>query len=88
MLGQFLRDFAEVLTGKVYYYCSVFLGVGGGTAAAIVGRTADVQTMSTVALLVLEYGGLVTLLAGVSVIVKNFVDVAISIIDARRRRKK
>ena len=81
-----ISDYGDAAISKGIHHFGVLIGIGGGTATYAAGKAVDV-TQSPITAFVLEYGGLVTLIAGVMLALKNLTDMCLSILKAYWERK-
>lgn len=84
-----ISDYGDVMLSKAVHHFGVWVGVGGGTAMYAAGNIVENSAPSWLHS-ILEYGGLVTMVAGVALIIKNLSDVVLSWTKAiwERRDKK
>ncbi len=81
-----ISDYGNAALSKGIHHFGVMVGIGGGTATYAAGKTVDV-VHSPITAFVLEYGGLVTLIAGCMLALKNFTDICLSVLKAYWERK-
>ena len=89
MLAEWLikiSDYGDAALSKGIHHFGVMVGIAGGTAVNVAGKTID-ATQSPITAFVLEYGGLGTLIAGVMLALKNLTDMCLSILKAYWERK-
>jgi len=89
MLAEWLikiSDYGDAALSKGIHHFGVVMGIGGGTATYAAGKTMD-AAQSPITAFVLEYGGLVTLIAGVMLALKSFTDICLSVLKAYWERK-
>ena len=78
------HQYLEAMANKVVYFTTLTVAVGGGAATSV--AVSQVKEMSFITLLVVEYGGFVAMLAGISVCLKNLADMVINVRKAWRER--
>ena len=81
-----ISDYGDVAISKGIYHFGVIGGILGGATVNVVGKTMD-PTVSPLTAFVLEYGGLVTLIAGAMLALKNLTDMCLSILRAYWERR-
>lgn len=81
-----ISDYGDAAISKGIHHFGVFVGIGGGTATYAAGKAIDAAS-NPVTAFVLEYGGLVTLVAGVMLALKNLTDITLNILKAYWERK-
>ena len=81
-----ISDYGDAAISKAVHHAGVYIGIGGGAATYTAGKVVD-SVSSPITAFVLEYGGLVTLVAGAMLALKNLTDICLNILKAYWERK-
>ena len=79
-----ISDYGDALASKIIHHFGLWVGVGGGAVTYSVGKTIEQTQMSPMTAFVLEWGGLISMLAAGTLILKNLTDTVLGIIKSRR----
>ena len=82
-----ISDYGDAAVSKAIHHFGVYVGIGGGTATYAASQVVDKTDVNEWAAFALEYGGIVTLIAGVVLALKNLSDVILSWTKAYWERK-
>lgn len=82
-----ISDYGDAALSKVIHHFGVFVGVGGGTAAVVANEIVDKTQVNKWAEFALEYGAVVTFIAGGTLVIKNLSDILLSWFRAYWERK-
>ena len=86
-----ISDHSDALLGKAIHHFGVWIGVVGGAGVNMAGKALQESEQSHVIGFVLEWGGLVSMLAAGTLILKNLTDMVLAILRAwwdRQEQKK
>lgn len=87
MLSSILKnisDYGDALVSKMIHHFGLWVGVGGGAVTYSVGKTVAQTQMSPITSFVLEWGGLISMVAASTLIIKNITDTILNIIKSKR----
>jgi hypothetical protein len=82
-----ISDHGDPLISKAIHYLGLF-GIGGGAVTYTAGKTMELSEQSAVTAMVIEYGGLVTMISAIIFILKNIVDMVLSTLKSRWDRQE
>lgn len=82
-----ISDYSDAIISKIIYHAGLWVGIGGGAATYSVGKAVQQTQMSPMAAFVLEWGGLISMIAAASLIIKNIVDTWLSIKKAKMEQE-
>lgn len=82
-----ISDYGDAAISKAIHHFGVYIGIGGGTATYAASQVVDKTDVNEWAAFALEYGGIVTLVAGIVLALKNLSDVILSWTKAYWERK-
>ena len=77
-------DYGDAILSKLIHHFGLWVGVGGGAVTYSVGKTISQTQVSPMTAFVLEWGGLISIIAASTLIVKNITDTVINIIKSKR----
>lgn len=79
-----ISEQGDILASKIVHHVGLWIGVGGGAATYSVGKAVQEAQLSPMAAFVLEWGGLISMVAAGTLIIKNLTDTMLNIIKSRR----
>lgn len=82
-----ISDYGDAAISKAIHYFGVYVGIGGGAATYAASQVVEKTDINKWAAFALEYGGIVTLIAGVVLALKNLSDIVLSWTKAYWDRK-
>ena len=74
-----ISDYGDAIISKFIYHTGLWIGIGGGAATYSVGKSVAQTQITPVTAFVLEWGGLISMVAAASLVIKNIVDTWLSI---------
>lgn len=81
-----ISDHGSEALSKGIHHFGVMVGIGGGAAVNVAGKNIDAIN-SPITAFVLEYGGLVTMIAGAMLALKAFTDICLNVLKTYWERK-
>lgn len=82
-----ISDYGSETLSKFIHHFGVYVGIGGGTASYAASKVIETTEVNKWAAFALEYGGIITLIAGVILAIKNLSDIVLSWTKAYWERK-
>lgn len=79
-----ISDYGDAITSKLIHHFGLWVGVGGGAVTYSVGKTIQQTQMSPITAFVLEWGGLISMIAASTLVIKNITDTVLNIIKSKR----
>lgn len=83
-----ISDHGDALVSKAIHHIGVIVGIGGGAATYATGKAVQASQMSPITSFVLEWGGLISMVAAGTLILKNIADVILASMKAHWDRQE
>jgi hypothetical protein len=78
-----ISDHGDVLISKLIHHVGVSFGIVGGAATYTASKVVSPVGVSPLTLFVLEWGGIISMVAAATLIIKNITDIIINTLRAK-----
>ena len=83
-----ITDHGDVLLSKAIHHVGVIVGIGGGAATYTAGKALADTKISPITAFVLEWGGMISMVAAGTLILKNIADIVLASLKTKWEREE